>query len=613
MRTLELLAPARDLATGIAAIESGADAVYIGAEKFGARKAAGNTLDDIAALTAYAHRYQARVYVTLNTILYDDELATVRQLVAALQARAVDALIVQDMAMVRLAADSGIALHASTQTDNRTAEKVAWLQEKGFRRTILARELSLKEISAIHSAVPAMELEAFVHGALCVSYSGRCYASQHFFARSANRGDCAQFCRMKFDLVDSIGSVIRRQEHLLSLKDLSLLSALEALADAGITAFKIEGRLKDIAYVRNVVSAYSQQLDRLCARRSDDYARRGQGIVDYHFTPDIAKTFNRGYTDYFLHGRQRGITSPHTPKAMGAKVGTVKEIRQNYILVAGVAAFANGDGLCFIDENNTLAGFRVNRADGNRLYPYQLPATLRKGMTLYRNSDSAFEKLLAKPVATRRLPLTLTLTTTNDGVALHGTSGSIRATAAVACAHTPAQTAQEENMRRQLSRWGDTIYKVTALTLSDDVRQLFIPASLLSTLRQTLAKRLEEARTPIPPLPTAPSAPPRAAQRHIASVNVSNSLARTLHHEWGIDDYECPPEVDSNHFAAPLMQCKHCLRYELGACTRHGGTAPTWHEPLFLRMSDGRRARISFDCDKCQMNVWSTDTTQKLP
>ena len=360
MRKLELLAPAKNLECGKAAIDHGADAVYIGASKFGARASAGNSLDDIRELCLYAHQFGAKVYVTVNTIVYQDELEDTRALLRALTEMHVDALLVQDMAVLELLPKDLKplpALHASTQTDNRTAEKVAWLHGLGFERVVLARELSLAEIKTIHQTVPDVQLEGFVHGALCVSYSGVCYASQYCFQRSANRGACAQFCRMKFDLIDAQGREIEHQRHLLSLKDLCQIDHLEEMADAGICSFKIEGRLKDVEYVKNVVSAYSKRLNRIIEKRGDDYRRASLGQVTYYFEPDLKKTFNRGYTDYFLHLRQPYIYSPDTPKALGEYVGKVKEIRRGSFNVAGTASFANGDGLCFINDEHELAGY----------------------------------------------------------------------------------------------------------------------------------------------------------------------------------------------------------------------------------------------------------------
>ena len=315
MRKLELLAPAKNLACGIAAIDHGADAVYIGASRFGARAAVGNSVDDIRQLCDYAHLFGAKVYVTVNTIIYDGELDDTLSLIRELHGVGVDAILVQDMGLLKLQLPP-IALHASTQTDNRTADKVKWLAELGFQRVVLARELPVEEIRSIHEAVPDVELEVFVHGALCVSYSGICYASQYCFGRSANRGACAQFCRMKFDLVDAEGREIEHQRHLLSLKDLNQADVLDQLVEAGATSFKIEGRLKDVTYVKNVVAAYNLRLNKIVANQPDRYCRASKGTCSYTFTPNLKKTFNRGFTHYFLNGRQPDIFSPDTPKAM---------------------------------------------------------------------------------------------------------------------------------------------------------------------------------------------------------------------------------------------------------------------------------------------------------
>lgn len=390
MKSLELLSPAKNLECGIAAIDHGADAVYIGAQRFGARASAGNPVSDIARLCDYAHVFGAKVYVTVNTILYDDELEATRQLLAELQQAGTDAILVQDMALLSIyksqfsTLNSQITLHASTQTDNRTAEKVRWLRDIGFRRVVLARELSIDEVRAIHKAVPDVELEVFVHGALCVSYSGLCYASQYCFHRSANRGECAQFCRMPFDLIDADGRVIEHNRHLLSLKDMNQIDNLEQLAEAGATSFKIEGRLKDVSYVKNVTAAYSERLNQLIRRHPDKYCRASKGQCRYTFTPNLQKTFNRGYTTYFAHGRQPDIASFDTPKAIGEFVGTVKELRRDSFNVASTASFANGDGLCFLNQERQLEGFRVNRAEGNRLYPQHMPKGLHPGLQIGR-------------------------------------------------------------------------------------------------------------------------------------------------------------------------------------------------------------------------------------
>ena len=473
MTSLELLAPAKNLACGIAAIDHGADAVYIGAPRFGARAAAGNSIDDIRQLCSYAHQYGAKVYVTLNTIVYDDEIKSVRTAIIQLEEAGVDAILVQDMAILQLAKEISLSthlsplstqLHASTQTDNRTPEKVRWLHDIGFSRAVLARELSAEEIAKIHREVPGIELEVFVHGALCVSYSGICYASEHCFHRSANRGECAQFCRMRFSLVDADGKEIEQERYLLSLKDMNQSDNLQKLVEAGATSFKIEGRLKDVAYVKNVTAAYSERLNAIIRQNPDKYRRASQGYCEYTFKPDLNRTFNRGYTSYFLNGRQPDIASFDTPKAVGAFVGTVKEMRGNSFNVAGVTSFANGDGLCFLNEERKFEGLRANRVEGNRIYPFKMPHNLRPGMALYRNNDQEFERILSKPSATRRIPVRITLRAVDDGFELSAGEVIVHLVAE----HQLAQKSPRENLIRQLSKLGDTIYVCTEIDVPED-------------------------------------------------------------------------------------------------------------------------------------------------
>ena len=611
MRQLELLAPAKNLECGMAAIDHGADAVYMGAARYGARAAAGNSVADIARLCDYAHVFGAKVYVTVNTIIYDDELDDIRRLLAELAEARVDAILVQDMAIPGMVASSAEAcrlpLHASTQTDNRTPEKVRWLRGLGFSRVVLARELSLSEIKAIHEAVPDVELEVFVHGALCVSYSGLCYVSQHCFRRSANRGECAQFCRMEFDLTDADGRVIEHNRHLLSLKDLNLSDHLLELAEAGATSFKIEGRLKDVAYVKNVTAAYSQRLNAIVGRFPDRYCRASRGRCTYTFRPDLAKTFNRGYTTYFLNGRQPGIASFDTPKAMGEMVGTVKELRGLSFNVAGIASFANGDGLCFFDDNRQLQGFRVNRVEGNRIFPLKMPAGLRPGVRLYRNNDQEMERLLSRPSAVRKIPVAFRLDVlSGEGVAegfiLHVTvDGGQRASLTFQAEHQPARSPQRENIVAQLSRLGNTPFVCTEVDLPADFNY-FIPSSRLAEWRRAVVDHLLQHPAVTVPFQAAPQAPvaepPAYVQPHL--YNIANRESGRF---YGADQptaYELHPQP-----GALLMQCRHCLRYALGFCVKHGGQRPTWREPLTLRLGDGRRFPLEFDCHHCQMNVYA--------
>ncbi len=608
-RPIELLAPAKNLESGIAAIDHGADAVYIGAQAFGARVAAGNSIEDISKLCSYAHLYGAKVYVTVNTIIYDEEWEQTTHLLEQLQTIGVDAILVQDMGLLSL--HPSITLHASTQTDNRTVEKVRWLASLGFRRVVLARELSVEEIAAIHQAVPEVELEVFVHGALCVSYSGICYASEYCFSRSANRGNCAQFCRMKFDLRDANSQTIVADKHLLSLKDMCRIDALEDLLKAGVTSFKIEGRLKDITYVKNVTAAYSERLNQLISRMPDRYVRASKGHCTYTFTPDLKKSFNRGYTDYFLHGRKNDIFSPDTPKAIGEYVGKVKEIRRNTFTVAGTASFANGDGLCFINDRGELEGFRVNKVEGNRLFPLKMPASLQPGKILYRNSDQAFEKQMAQRTAVRKIPVVMTLEETADGFMLSAEQCHVTSHMEKMQAEKP----QRENIIRQLTKLGDTPYVCEEVRFSPDPFNFFIPSSKLADMRRQLVAEMggQSAEKTIRPKAVVNDHTDKELSWHNSNYdrypymyNIANDAARMFYVRQGLKTITDAFEISKTSHPM-VMQCKHCLRYALGGCEKRGGQRLPWKEPWSLVLSNGRRFRLQFQCSDCQMNIIADD------
>ena len=592
MTPLELLAPAKNLACGIAAIDHGADAVYIGAPKFGARAAVGNSIDDIRQLCEYAHQFDAKIYVTLNTIVYDDELEQVRGLIDELAAIGVDAVLVQDMGLLQFMDGKPFEIHASTQTDNRTADKVRWLKQLGFSRAVLARELSAEEIAEIHREVPDIELEVFVHGALCVSYSGICYASQHCFQRSANRGECAQFCRMRFSLVDAEGTEVEHERYLLSLKDMNQSDNLEKLIEAGAVSFKIEGRLKDVAYVKNVTAAYSERLNAYIRKHPEEYCRASKGRCEYTFTPNLNRTFNRGYTTYFVNGRQPDIASFDTPKAVGEFVGRVKEIRNDSFNVAGTASFANGDGLCFLNSDRQFEGFRANRVAGNRIFPFKMPAGLRPGMALYRNNDQEFERILSKPSATRKIAITVAMRAVDDGFELSANGVTVHFDAE----HQLAQKSPRENIVRQLSKLGDTIYECAEVVVPDNFN-FFIPNSQLSDMRRQLIDAMGQAK------------------REVKQARVGkNPGVKELSYQNNISNHQSAAFYGTNELSAyelkggdgPIMQCRHCLRYSLGYCVKRGGKRPTWREPLSLVLGDGRRFRLEFDCQHCQMNVYAS-------
>lgn len=626
---IELLSPARDVTTGLQAIDCGADAVYIGADAFGARHAATNSVEDIGILTRKAHLYGARVYVTINTILFDNELDSVRDLVLRLKAVGVDALITQDTALINM--DLPLPLHASTQMDVSTSEKVRQLGDWGFQQVVLARELGIKDIARIHRETPHIKLEAFIHGALCVSYSGRCYASWHCFQRSANRGECSQFCRLAFDLEDEEGHTLLRNKHLLSLRDMNRSDYLEKMMDAGVSSFKIEGRLKDAAYVKNATAYYRAQIDAILRRRKGEYVRSSFGQSHVTFTPDLSKSFNRGFTPYFIEGRRDSLVCIHTPKAIGEKVGHVKEIRHGYILVGGYSTFHNGDGLCFFTREGTLKGFRVNRADNNKIFPFGDISGLTPKAALYRNHDSAFEAELSKPVALRSIHIVITLISTQQGFSLCakdeiGREVSIEIDADKQIAHTPQRAAIETEMKKS----GGTPFIVDNVVIKFQ-NDYFIPKSFLSKWRRQLLDKLVQAATSEftndsasvsdthsalkPPLDPTTTAVP-----HITDIpftaNVSNSAARDFYLRQGAQTIQPAYEISEPEGRVAIMTCKYCLRYAFGQCLKKKecpDPIPFDKElpkQLFLRMTgaDGHtknseRFPLEFHCKECHMLV----------
>lgn len=633
LRKIGLLAPAKNLECGIAAIDHGADAVYIGAAQFGARQTAGNSAEDIAELTRYAHQFGAAVYVTVNTIVYEKELAALEHLLKQLVEMGVDAILVQDMAVLeiykKLKAEYVArgyrmpALHASTQTDNRSANKVKWLKENGFERVVLARELSLEEITNIHKAHPDVELEAFVHGALCVSYSGACYASQYFFNRSANRGECAQFCRMAFDLKDSDGETLIEDSYLLSLKDMCQLDRLGDLLEAGVCSLKIEGRLKDANYVKNVVATYSEALNAYIAKHTGKYCRSSYGRCTYTFTPALEKTFNRGFTHYFFNGRQKDISSFNTPKAMGEYVGYVKEIRRGSFNVAGTAMFANGDGLCFFNRQKKLEGFRVNRVENNRLFPLTMPKNLEPGMALYRNNDIEFERAMQGKTSTRKLQVRFVVDVVDGKLTFTATDECGRS-ANVVLNETPekAQKSQHDNIVKQLEKLGNTVWTANEIYINNSADEFFIPSSRLAAVRRELLEALED--TPVSNHTDKQAVGETATNSVNANntvyadtiniANVANTTAQNYYAAHGVKNAPTAFELNSDYKAGsttatsavpPLMTCRYCLRYALGYCVKNGGKRPTWHEPLHLEAKNGIRVRLAFNCAKCQMEVYA--------
>ena len=606
-RSIELLSPAKNLECGIEAIKHGTDAVYIGAGRFGARQAAGNSIEDIAELTRFAHFYGAKVYVTVNTILKDSELADAEKLIWQLYEAGADALLVQDMAVLRMKLPP-IALHASTQCDVRSADKVRFLAGCGFTRVVLARELSLDEIRAIHEACPDVELECFVHGALCVSYSGQCYASQYCFGRSANRGECAQFCRLKFDLVDSDDNVIVKGRHMLSLRDMNRMESLEELMDAGVCSFKIEGRLKETSYVKNVTAAYSQAVDRILERRRE-FCRASSGHSSVLFTPDVNKSFNRGFTDYFLHGRSADIWSPNTPKSKGELMGQVRITGRGFITITGSKSFHNGDGLCYIGADGELKGFRVNRVENGRIFLYlesgEMPS-ISAGTEVYRNFDQEFEKALARESAVRKIGADILFEETTDGylVSMTDEDGNV-ARLESDWKKEDARTPQESNIRTQLGKLGNTRFEARSIIVRLDGER-FIPSSLLSDMRRQVTSELEKARMDSyvrPAVGMASDTVPAYPVKELTYLgNVMNAQARTFYQDHGVASIDDALEKSAPDNAV-IMFCRHCIKNSLGMCPKERKRDLKPHEPLFLVLQDGRHFGLRFDCSHCRMEV----------
>jgi Collagenase and related proteases len=599
VRKIELLAPAKDKQIGKEAILHGADAVYIGIEGFSARSAAGNSIEDIAELTDFAHIYNARVYVAMNTILYDKELSSVEKLIHKIYRAGTDALIVQDMSILQLDIPP-IPLHASTQTDNRTVEKVRFLEQTGFSQVVLARELSIGEIAEIASQTN-VPLEVFVHGALCISYSGQCYLSQAITGRSANRGECAQLCRLPYDLVDANGTVLQKNAHLLSLKDLNQSEHLEALLDAGVSSLKIEGRLKDVSYVKNVVSAYRQKLDAIFNRRPE-FTRASSGISKITFTPNLSKSFNRGFTDYFSYGRQHDIVSVESPKSFGEYIGTIKSVRRSSIVINTKLSLHNGDGLCFIDRDG-LTGFRVNRAEGNTIFPTEMP-NVNVGTKIYRNYDHEFETLLSKKTADRKISAVITIGELPFGFALQiRDEDGMSICLAEDFEKNPAKTEQTENIRSQLSRTGNTPFEITEVNIDFD-SQWFIPSSILGDWRKKLVEKLLSARKINYRRETKklqPTAHPFPAKQLTYLGNVSNEKSRLFYNAHHTEILQ-PSFEQVAQKNVVLMTTRHCIKFALGYCPKESTRKNDFKEPLYL-MNGKSKLRLSFDCKECLMQI----------
>ena len=616
MRHLELLAPARDMHIGIAAIDCGADAVYIAGPQFGARQAAGNDIDDIRRLCEYAHRFGAKIFITLNTILYDSELEDAYRFMLEVQEAGADAIIVQDMAVVEMARrgignlreDIRIPLHASTQCAIRTPQQARWLESLGFSRLILERQLSLEDIRAIREAV-SCELEFFVHGALCVCYSGQCYLSEKISGRSANRGACIQACRSRYDLVDSNGKVLVRDKALLSLKDYNLRSRLKDLADAGITSFKIEGRLKNESYVRNVVRDYSIALDNLIESGHRKYARESFGSVTGGFTPDTAKTFNRGYTELFLDGKRGKWAAMDAAKSMGEPVGTVTSIGKGEIRIQAAKGVSlnNGDGFSFVSRQGKVEGFRGDVCAGNSIRCKIVPA-LFVGAALYRNINTAFEREIERQACTREILVETALSFKSEGKrwgldASAVTEDGRKVTLSIDAGEVKADNQERMSgliatqIEKSVGHYRFRLGKVTA-----PQGLPFMPSSTLNAVRRSLAELLDEIPCKAIPMLNRPLGIPAAIfpdGKVSYTQNVSNRLSEGVYRLSGAASIEKAYEL-THKDGAELMRTKYCIRHELGLCPIHQGAKDSG--PLFL-VNNGQRFALHFDCRNCEMTV----------
>lgn len=602
MERVELLAPAKDLECGFAAIDCGADAVYIGAERFGARAKAGNPISDIEKLIGYAHTFWAKVFVTINTLLHDHELDQAARLIHDLYHMGADGIIIQDVGLLECDLPP-IHLIASTQMHNDTPEKIVFLEKVGFERVILARELTIQQIVEIRQRT-AIELECFVHGALCVCHSGQCYLSYALGGRSGNRGECAQPCRRQYSLVDGEGRTIVQDRYLLSIRDLNLSDCLEELLDAGVRSFKIEGRLKDKAYVANGVGFYRLMLDEILARRGWLKSSSGKSLLD--FAPDPNKTFNRGYTSYALHGRDKAIGSIDTPKMVGEQLGRVVSVDQRSFTLDTQVRLEGGDGVCFFDEHHELRGTLVNTMDGQAIGPAAMHG-IRVGSVIHRNHAHAFIRQLLKTKSRRTIAVTLSLGETPDGFSLTGVDedGNAAAVALTWEKKTARNPAAAEGMvRRQLAKTGDTLFLCTHVELAWS-RACFLPVSVVNGLRRDLLVKLVKARTATRPVTArriAPNDSPYPIQELSYLGNALNGKAVAFYQRHGVTEIEPAAESGLDMRGRRVMTTWYCLRHQLGMCPKLGA-AGHFREPLYLVDEEGHRFELRFDCAACRMEI----------
>ena len=597
-RHIELLAPARDFATGRDAVDFGADAVYIGGPKFGARRGAVNATEEIERLVRYARPYGVRVYATLNTILYDRELEEARRIALDLIAAGVSALIIQDFAYLRMDLPP-VELHASTQMHNMSVEQAVFLSRCGFSRIILERALTLEEIARIAQATDA-EIECFVHGAICVGYSGRCFLSRSMSSRSGNRGACSQPCRLTYDLTDGRGGVIRSGLHLLSVQDLNLSAHIPELLDAGVDSFKIEGRLKDAVYIRNAVACYRRVIDEALAERPDlKRASAGRSLPD--FTPDLSRSFQRGETTFFFHGLRSGVASFDTPKSFGRRVGRVARVdREGFVLEPGGERLASGDGICFF-SGGRLVGTGVNRVDGDRVVPASIEGIVR-GTDIYRNFDRLFVRQVEQSRTRRTVGVRVTADRSRDRIVVRyvdeeGLSSEAEWTG---CFEEAEQSDKAREMaRQQLSRSGDTIFRVEEVALKGV--DIFVPVAVWNELRRTALARLYTIRSEriLPSRIRQEESVAWGSKELTASDNVTNHLSERFWRDHGVVRFERGLDLEKSLRGRCVMRSRYCIRREIGACLREH---PRLQGDLYLERGSARY-RLEFDCARCEMKL----------
>jgi putative protease len=602
---IELLSPAKDLDTGIAAINYGADAVYIGGPKFGARAAAGNSLLNIEKLVKHSHNYWAKVYVALNTVIFDFEIEEVRKLITKIYEMGVDAIIIQDMGILKMDLPP-IPIFASTQTHNYEMQKIKFLEAAGIRRVILARELNLNQIQEIKNN-SSIELEFFIHGALCVCFSGQCYLSYATTGRSANRGECSQPCRLPYTLVDSNGKEIIRNKHLLSIKDLNLSDSILQLMKAGITSFKIEGRLKDINYVKNITAFYRQRLDELISG-NNQFKRSSSGFHNFYFSPDPEKTFNRGYTKYFIKETDSSLGAINTPKSIGKLLGKVKLRQNEYFIIDSNEKISNGDGLCYFTSEGTLYGFGVSKTDGQKIF-IDNSIQIEVGTPIYRNHDHQFIKTLTRDKSNRKIACNIMIDYHNNSLKLNIIDED-EISVSITKSYSPIESGRSvtpiQKMKQQLSKAGDTIFHINNIVFTSTV-PIDIKVSEINKLRRDILQLLQAERQ-------------RLYQNIVESKtgkdiqfpytelnylgNVTNNLSRAFYHEHGVKKIEDGFELMSNYKNTTVLTSKYCIKKELNICplVKSKAKLPQIAEPLFLKTKEGK-LRLEFNCCKCEMSI----------